>query len=75
VFGAAKTFLRARVSNIYRPSDVGGVYDAGRAGVAVGGGVGAIVLSNEKSGVLELNGRKLRLMANADLSGLAISTR
>jgi hypothetical protein len=75
VFGAAETFLQGRVSNIYRPSDVAGVYGAGGAGVAVGGGVGAIVLTNEKGAVLQLSGRQLGLMANADLSGLAISLR
>jgi hypothetical protein len=73
VFGAAETWLQGRVSNIYRPSDVAGVYGAGGAGLAVGRGVGAIVLTNEKGAVLELSGRQLGLMANADFSGLAIS--
>ena len=75
VFGAAETWLQGRVSNIYRPSDVAGVYGAGGAGLAVGRGVGAIVLTNEKGAVLELSGRQLGLMANADFSGLAISVR
>jgi hypothetical protein len=75
VFGAAETFLQGRVSNIYRPSDVAGVYGAGGAGLAVGRGVGAIVLTNEKGAVLELSGRQLGLMANADFSGLAVSLR
>jgi hypothetical protein len=75
VFGGAETFLQGRVSNIYQPSDVEGVYGAGGAGVAVGGGVGAIVLTNQKGAVLQLSGRQLGLMANADLSGLAISLR
>jgi hypothetical protein len=75
VFGAAETWLQGRVSNIYRPSDVAGVYGAGGAGLAVGRGVGAIVLTNEKGAVLELSGRQLGLMANADFSGLAISLR
>jgi hypothetical protein len=75
VFGAAETWLQGRVSNIYRPSDVAGVYGAGGAGLAVGRGVGAIVLTNEKGAVLELSGRQLGLMANADISGLAISLR
>jgi hypothetical protein len=75
VFGAAETFLQGRVSNIYRPSDVAGVYGAGGAGAAVGRGVGAIVLTNEKGAVLELSGQQRGLMVNADLSGLAISLR
>jgi hypothetical protein len=75
VFGAAETFLSGRVTNISRPSDVAGVYGAGGAGAAVGGGVGAIVLTNEKGAVLTLSGRQAGLMVNADLSGLAISLR
>jgi hypothetical protein len=75
VFGASHTYLSGRVSNIYRPSDVAGVYGAGGAGAAVGVGVRAIVLSNNKGAVLELSGRQTGLMVNADLSGLAISLR
>jgi hypothetical protein len=36
VFGGSKTVLRGIVSNIYRPSDVAGVYGAAGAGLAVG---------------------------------------
>src|SRR5882757_10412734 len=75
VFGGSKTVLRGRVSNIYRPSDVAGVYGAAGAGLAVGGGVRAIVLTNQKGAVLELSGRQVGLMANADLSGLAITMK
>ena len=75
VFGGSKTVLRGRVSNIYRPSDVAGVYGAAGAGLAVGGGARAIVLTNQKGAVLELSGRQAGLMANADLSGLAITLR
>ena len=32
VFGASQTYLSGTVSNIYRPSDVAGVYGAGGAG-------------------------------------------
>jgi hypothetical protein len=39
------------------------------------GGVRAIVLANQKGTVLELSGRQVGLMANADLSGLAITMR
>lgn len=73
VFGASKTEFHGRVSNIYRPSDVAGVYGAAGAGLAVGGGARAIVLTNEKGAVLELSGSQVGLLANLDLSGLAIS--
>jgi hypothetical protein len=75
VFGGSKTVLHGRVSNINRPSDVAGVYGAAGAGLAVGGGARAIVLTNQKGAVLELSGRQIGLMANADLSGLAITLR
>jgi lipid-binding SYLF domain-containing protein len=75
VFGGSKTVLRGRVSNIYRPSDVAGVYGAAGAGLAIGRGARAIVLSNQKGAVLELTGQQVGLMANADLSGLAITMR
>jgi lipid-binding SYLF domain-containing protein len=75
VFGGSKTVLRGRVSNIYRPSDVAGVYGAAGAGLAVGRGARAIVLTNQKGAVLELTGQQVGLMANADLSGLAITLK
>ena len=75
VFGGSKTVLRGRVSNIRRPSDVAGVYGAAGAGLAVGRGARAIILTNQKGAVLELSGRQVGLMANADLSGLAISLK
>ena len=75
VFGGSKTILRGRVSNIWRPSDVAGVYGAAGAGLAVGRGARAIVLTNQKGAVLELSGRQVGLMANADLSGLAITMK
>ena len=58
VFGGSKTVLRGRVSNIYRPSDVAGVYGAAGAGLAVGRGARAIVLTNQKGAVLELCGTR-----------------
>jgi hypothetical protein len=75
VFGGSKTVLRGRVSNINRPSDVAGVYGAAGAGLAVGSGARAIVLTNQKGAVLELSGQQTGLMANADLSGLAITLK
>jgi hypothetical protein len=75
VFGGSKTVLRGRVSNIGRPSDVAGVYGAAGAGLAVGRGARAIILTNQKGAVLELSGRQVGLLANVDLSGLAITLR
>ena len=75
VFGGSKTVLRGRVSNIFRASDVAGVYGAAGAGLAIGGGARAIVLTNQKGAVLELSGRQVGLMANVDLSGLAITLK
>ena len=73
VFGGSRTVLRGRVNNINQPSDVAGVYGAAGAGLAVGGGARALVLTNQKGAVLQLSGVQVGLMANADLSGLAIT--
>lgn len=75
VFGGSKTELRGRVSNINQPSDVAGVYGAAGAGLALGTGARAIVLTNEKGAVLELSGKQVGLMANADFSGLVITLK
>ncbi len=75
VFGGSKTVLRGRVTNIDRPSDVAGVYGAAGAGLAVGAGARAIVLTNQKGAVLELSGKQVGLLANLDLSGLAITLK
>jgi hypothetical protein len=75
VFGASETNLVGAVSNIHRPSDVAGVYGAVGAGAAIGVGARVITLRNEKGAVLRMSGRQVGLMANVDLSGLAISLR
>lgn len=75
VFGGSKSTLRGRVRNINRASDVAGVFGAAGAGLALGAGARAIVLTNQKGAVLELSGSQVGLMANADLSGLAITMR
>jgi hypothetical protein len=74
-FGGSVINFHGSVSNIRGPGDVAGVYAAGGVGAAVGGGAGAIVLTNQKGAVLELAGSQVGLMANADLSGLAITMR
>ena len=73
VFGGSKTVLYGIVRNIWSPSDVAGVYGAAGAGLAVGIGARGIVLTNQKGAVLELSGRQVGLLANLDLSGLAIA--
>jgi hypothetical protein len=75
LFGGSKTVLRGRARNIRHASDVAGVYAAAGAGLAIGRGVRGIVLTNQNGAVLELSGRQVGLMANADLSGLAITMR
>jgi hypothetical protein len=75
VFGGSKTVLRGTVKNIRRASDVAGVYGAAGAGLAIGKGARGIVLTNEKGAVLELAGEQTGLMANVDLSGLAITLK
>ena len=75
VFGGSKTVLHGQVSHIRRASDVEGVYGAAGAGLAVGRGARAIVLTNQKGAVLELSGRQSGLMVNLDLSGLALTIK
>jgi hypothetical protein len=75
VFGASQTELWGRVVNIRSPSDVTGVYGAAGAGAALGLGARVIALSNDKGAILQLQGRQIGLIANLDLSGLAISLR
>ncbi len=74
-FGGSQTYLRGRVRNINRPSDIEGVYGAAGAGAAVLRGAQAVVLTNPKGVVLELSGTQTGLIVNLDLSGLAISLR
>jgi hypothetical protein len=75
VFGGSKAELSGVVSNIRSPRDVAGVYGAVGAGAAVGVGARATVLSNEKGAVLHLSGRQVGLIADLDLSGMAIGLR
>jgi hypothetical protein len=73
VFGGSHTTLQGWVSDLHRPSDIEGVYGAAGAGIAVVAGVRGIVLTNGHGVHLHLQGRQVGLMANADLSGLAIT--
>jgi hypothetical protein len=74
-FGGSQTNLRGTVSNIYRPSDIEGVYGAAGAGATVIRGPQAIVLTNQKGAVLQVSGNQTGLMVNLDLSGMALSLR
>jgi len=75
VFGGSQTTLQGRIRNIHRAQDIAGVYAAAGAGVAFGAGVRGIVLTNPNGAILELSGKQLGLMANFDLSGLAITLK
>jgi len=74
-FGGSQTNLRGRVSNIFRPSDVEGVYGAGAAGAAVIRGPQAVILTNQRGAVMELSGSQTGLIVNLDLNGMALSLR
>jgi hypothetical protein len=74
-FGGSQTNLRGRVTNIYRPTDIEGVFGAAGAGATVIRGPQAIVLANQKGAVLEVSGTQTGLMLNLDLSGMAVSLR
>jgi hypothetical protein len=73
VFGGSKASCTDGCAISIAPIDVAGVYGAAGAGLAVGAGARAIVLTNQKGAVLELTGRQVGLLANMDLSGLAIT--
>jgi lipid-binding SYLF domain-containing protein len=73
VFGASGTDFVGTVHNIFRPYDVTGVYGAANAGAALVVGGGVTTLTNEKGAVLHLSGRQVGLIADLDLSGMAIS--
>lgn len=74
-FGGSQTNLRGRVSNIFRPSDIEGVYGAGSAGAAVIRGPQAVILTNQRGAVMELSGSQTGLIVNLDLNGMAVSLR
>ena len=73
VFGGSQTTLQGKVRNIRRAEDIAGVYAAAGAGVALGEGVRGILLTNPNGAILELSGKQIGLMANFDLSGLAVT--
>jgi hypothetical protein len=71
VFGASETHLVGRVSNIRSASDVGGMGPP--VLVSQLGRLARSCCLNEKGAVLSLSGRLVGLIANVELSGLAIS--
>jgi lipid-binding SYLF domain-containing protein len=74
-FGGSSTELVGRATNIFRASDIEGVYGAGSAGAAVIRGAQAVVLTNQKGAVLHLSGRQTGLIVSLDLSGRALTLR
>lgn len=74
-FGGSQTNLRGRVSNIFRPTDIEGVYGAAGAGAAVIRGPQAVILTNQRGAVMELSGTQTGLIVNLDLNGMALSLR
>lgn len=74
-FGGSQTNLRGRVSNIFRPQDIEGVYGAGSAGAAIIRGAQAVILTNQRGAVMELSGTQTGLILNLDLNGMALSLR
>jgi hypothetical protein len=72
-FGGSQTYLHGRVSNIFRPQDIEGVYGAAGAGGTIIRGPQAIILTNQRGAVLELSGVQTGLMVNLDLSGMGLS--
>jgi hypothetical protein len=74
-FGGSQTNLVGRVSNIFKPSDIEGIYGAGSAGAAIIKGAQAIVLTNQKGAVLQLSGSQTGLIVNLDLNGLGLTLR
>jgi hypothetical protein len=74
-FGASETRFHGTVANIYRPSDVNGVYGQGGAGAAIIRGAQGIVLANQSGAVLTLAGEQTGLIVSADLSGLVLSLK
>ena len=72
-FGGSQTYLHGRVSNIFRPQDIEGVYGAAGAGGTVIRGPQAIILTNQRGAVLELSGVQTGLMVNLDLSGMGLT--
>lgn len=74
-FGASETHFHGRVSNIRRPSDVGGVYAQAGAGAAAVRGAQAVVLTNQNGAVLTLTGEQNGVIVSLDLSGLALTLK
>ena len=72
---APRPRCQGRVRNIHRAQDIAGIYGAAGVGIAFGAGVRGIVLTNPNGAILELSGKQLGLIANLDLSGLAITLK
>lgn len=72
VFGGSVTEFVGTAEYIHSPSDIEGVYVAVGGGAVAAGGVRGIRMKNSNGVVLHLKGHQIGLMANLDLSGMAI---
>jgi len=75
LIGVSKANLSGPVRKLYRVSDIAGTYAGGGAGITVGGGANAVVITNEKGVALVLSGTQVGLEGNLDLSGTVIRLR
>ncbi|MEM8877866.1 MAG: hypothetical protein AAGD23_08330 [Pseudomonadota bacterium] len=72
VFGGSVTEFVGTAEYIDHPSDIEGIYAAVGGGAVAAGGVRGIKMKNSNGVVLHLSGHQIGLMANLDLSGMAI---
>jgi hypothetical protein len=72
VFGGSVTEFVGTAEYLSAPEDIEGVYVAVGGGAAAAGGVRGIKMKNSNGVVLHLSGHQIGLMANLDLSGMAI---
>ena len=71
--GVAGADLVGTATNLHKPSDIGGVYSAASASVAVAGGGKVVTLQNSNGVVLTLRGRQVGFEASLSLSGMTLS--
>ncbi len=75
VFGGSVTEFVGTAENVYSATDIEGVYAAVGGGAAAAGGVRSIKMRNSNGVILHLTGHQIGLIANLDLSGMAIHLR
>jgi hypothetical protein len=72
LIGVAKANLRGTVRNLKRVQDIEGTYAGAGAGVAVGGGVKGVVVTNQNGVQLSLSGTQVGIEGGLDLSGTVV---